>query len=343
MSENRQSKNLAKPTFNELLRKMEPELRRAMPKHMEPGRLIRIVLTLMKQSPKLKLCTPQSITGAIFMCASLGLEPVGGQAFFVPFKNKKGILECQFIVGYKGYITLFYRHESSLSITMQMVREGDIFDYRFGTDAYLNHIPKGKGKATHFYSIARLENGAVTFDVMTYDECLEHARKYSKSWDSENKQFYSGSSWADSTESMCMKTVMLRHAKGLPLSYEIHRAIEADESVRNYRPGTEDFIELPDSAWSNGDGGEAGPEKELKNEPPKKKEKTKEKPAAGKLTDDMKHELWQQIKDHFGGDEEAERWLVSITLNEITSTSQIQNMLEFVGIQNALEQEKEKK
>lgn len=326
-------------TFNDLLKQMEPELRRAMPKHMDPGRLVRIVLTLMKQNPKLRLCTNQSITGAIFMCASLGLEPIGGQAFFVPFKNKKGVLECQFIVGYKGYITLFYRHESSLSITMNMKKEGDIFDYRFGTDAYLNHVPKGTGtgKATHFYSLAKLANGEVTFDVMTLEECLAHARKHSKAWDAQKKRFYPGSSWADSPESMCMKTVMLRHAKGLPLSYEMHRAIEADESVRHYKPGAEDFIELPDTAWENGDSEETESEPELKKEPPKQKKK-KDESFGGKVTDEMRIELHEEMKAHFGSEEAVKKFISDITSGRLHSTSGM-TAIDFYGIKEAFEAE----
>ena len=104
-------------TLNDLFNDMMPAIKQAIPKHMTPERLLRIATTSIRQNPKLKVCTAQSLLGAVMQCAQLGLEPsVLGHAYLVPYKNKKkdGTREwwedeCQFQIGYKGLIELARR------------------------------------------------------------------------------------------------------------------------------------------------------------------------------------------------------------------------------------------
>src|SRR5262245_6000224 len=84
---------------------MIEQLRTALPKHVTPERLARIVLTELRRVRGLADCTPQSLFGAVMTCAQLGLEPgVLGQAWIIPYKG-----EATLVVGYRGLVALAWR------------------------------------------------------------------------------------------------------------------------------------------------------------------------------------------------------------------------------------------
>ena len=94
----------------ELIKAMEPEIKRALPSAITPERFTRMALSALNNTPKLRECTQISFLAALMNAAQLGLEPntVLGEAYLIPFKNK-GVMECQFQVGYRGLINLAYR------------------------------------------------------------------------------------------------------------------------------------------------------------------------------------------------------------------------------------------
>lgn len=110
---------------------MEGEIKKALPSVLTPERFTRITLTALSSNPRLRECTPQSFLGAMMSAAQLGLEPNSqlGQAYLIPFRNNgKGCMECQFQIGYKGMIDLFYRSSEASSLTAQVVYENDTFE-----------------------------------------------------------------------------------------------------------------------------------------------------------------------------------------------------------------------
>ena len=108
----------------DLIRDSSEQLGKALPSHMRPERIVRIAMTTLRMNPKLYNCQPMSFLGALFQSAQLGLEPnVEGQAYIIPYKIKdkasgQYVDVAQFQIGYKGYVELFWRHQSSLSIQM---------------------------------------------------------------------------------------------------------------------------------------------------------------------------------------------------------------------------------
>src|SRR3972149_1988155 len=77
-------------TFAQLLERSKGELARAVPKHVDADRLARVALTLVRTTPGLLECTPNSILAGVMMSAQLGLElGLIGHAYLVPFNNKK--------------------------------------------------------------------------------------------------------------------------------------------------------------------------------------------------------------------------------------------------------------
>lgn len=254
-------KNEPKP-LETMVRESAKELGKALPAHMNPERVTRIALTCIRLNPELLKCTPASFLGSLFTAAQIGVEPVAGRAYILPFNNKrkqpdgswKTVKEAQFVMGYKGLADLFYRHEKAVELAWGIVHRGDDFSYELGTNSYLKHRPamKDRGEQIAYYVVAKLQGGGKPFMVMSKEDCMEHGRKHSKTYDKTKAVFYDSSPWSTAPDAMCLKTVLIQLAKLLPLSVELQRAIEADETSREYRKGIDDALDLPDTtAWKD--------------------------------------------------------------------------------------------
>lgn len=257
----------AKPkTVRDLINESARELGRALPAHMSPDRLVRIALTCIRTTPKLAQCTPESLLGALFVAAQLGVEPVAGRAYLIPFRNNRkkpdgqwhSVLEAQYVMGYKGVAELFYRHDKAVQLDWGVVKEHDEFDYAMGTEAFLRHKPKAtaRGATIGYYAIATLKNGGKPFLFMSSEECMAHGREHSKSFDDKERKFSTDSPWATDPDAMCLKTVLLQLSKLLPLSVELQRALDADETTRHFNPRIVDALDVPsETTWSKQPGG----------------------------------------------------------------------------------------
>ena len=126
----------------EMIKVLEPEIRKALPSVITPERFTRMALSAINNTPKLAECTQMSFLAALMNAAQLGLEPNTplGQAYLIPFQNK-GVLECQFQLGYKGLINLAYRNEQLQTIQAQCVCANDEFEYELGLNSKLFHKP----------------------------------------------------------------------------------------------------------------------------------------------------------------------------------------------------------
>lgn len=265
-----------------LIESSAKELARALPEHMRPERLVRIALTCVRINPELAKCTPESFMGALFVAAQLGVEPVAGQAYILPFNNSRKVKdpntgreewktfkEAQFVLGYKGLASLFYRHEKAVQISWGIVHANDEFEYQYGTEARLKHIPAmmDSGPVIGYYVVAVLNGGGKPFMYMGREDCLEHGKKHSKTYDKKNGVFYDKSPWKTSEDSMCLKTVLIQLGKLLPLSVELQRALQTDETSRDYRKGIDNALDLtPTTEWSDEPFEEpAKPQPEAKN------------------------------------------------------------------------------
>ena len=78
----------------EFLKRLQPQLAIALPKHLTPDRMARIALTAMLKNPRLFDCDPASLAGSLLVAAQMGLEVDGREAHLVPFNNRKrGVIE----------------------------------------------------------------------------------------------------------------------------------------------------------------------------------------------------------------------------------------------------------
>ena len=214
------------------IKRMEGEIKKALPSVMTPERFTRITLSALSTNPKLGETTPDSFLGAMMTAAQLGLEPNTplGQAYLIPFYNgKKQKMECQFQIGYKGLIDLAYRSGEISVIQAHTVYEDDKFEFELGLDPKLKHIPyKGsdKGDPAWFYAVFKMKDGGYGFEVMSVDDVRAHAKKYSQSYGSDY------SPWKTAFEEMAKKTVLKKALKYAPMKSDFVRAASSDGTVK---------------------------------------------------------------------------------------------------------------
>lgn len=216
-------------TMKAYITRMKGEIAKALPSVMTPERFTRIVTSAISTTPQLAQTTPQSFLGAMMIAAQLGLEPNTplGQAYLLPYKNH-GRLECQFQLGYKGLIDLAYRSGQVTIIQAHEVREHDEFEYSFGLEPTLHHVParSDRGEVICYYAMFRTKDGGFGFEVMSREDVEAHARKYSKS--------YGGgySPWSTNFDEMAKKTVLKKCLKYAPIKSDFVRAMSSDETIK---------------------------------------------------------------------------------------------------------------
>lgn len=222
MNEKAITKKKPMDAMRDLIISRKDQIAMALPKHLTPDRLIRVSLTSIAKNPKLLECSQASVIGAVIQAAQLGLDVDGslGHAYLVPYKQY-----CQLQIGYRGMIDLARRSGQIVSISAHVVHKNDKFNYSFGLDDKLEHVPnlEEPGNPIAVYAVAKLQGGGHQFDVLSIAE-VEKARKSSMA----NR---SDSPWNTHWDEMAKKTAIRRLFKYLPVSIEIQRAVGLDEQV----------------------------------------------------------------------------------------------------------------
>lgn len=228
-------------TMQGYVKAMEKEIAKALPSVITPERFTRMVFTALSTNPKLQQCTPNSFLGAMMQAAQLGVEPNTpiGQAYLIPYKNK-GTLECQFQLGYKGLIDLCNRSGDIKDIQAHEVYENDTFEYEYGLEPKLKHVPamKDRGEVIAYYAVFHTVNGGYGFEVMSKDDVIKHSQKTSQSYGS------SFSPWTKYFDEMAKKTVVKKVLKFAPIKTEFFKALSTDETIKTNI--TEHMEDMPD-------------------------------------------------------------------------------------------------
>lgn len=206
-----------------MLQRLAPEVARAVPKHVNPDRMLRIALTTLRMNPALQKCSPASFIGAVMSAAQLGLE-IGGplaQAYLIPYKT-----ECTLIISYRGMLNLARRSGVVSAIYAYDVREGDKFSYRLGLNPTIDHEPadsqdREERPLTHVYAVAKLKDGEPIFTVLTKSQ-IDKYRKRSRAANE--------GPWVTDTTAMSLKTAVRRLFTWIPQSTEMATAAAIDEA-----------------------------------------------------------------------------------------------------------------
>lgn len=221
-----------------LIERSKAQIQAALPRHLTAERMMRVCNTAIQRTPQLLDCEPRSLVGAIVQASQLGLEPDGtlGHAYLIPFNNRKtGKVECQFIPGYKGLIELARRSSQISTIYAQTVHANDEWEFAFGLDPKLTHVPTDgdPGAMIAVYAVARLRDGGAQFEWLWKRE-VDSIRASSRAGNS--------GPWVTHYEEMAKKTALRRLCKLLPTSPELTRAVALDEQAEASVPQQLDVL-----------------------------------------------------------------------------------------------------
>lgn len=217
--------------FQKYLESAKEQIKMALPKHLSVERMIRIACTEYSKNKDLLQCDKASIYQSIIQAAQLGLE-VGilGQAYLIPFKNNKTQkMECQFIPGYKGLLSLARRSGEITSLETNIVYENDHFEITLGIENKIEHKPfleGDRGEIKLVYGVAKFKDGGHHFEWMTISD-IEKIKRKSKSAGS------AYSPWTTDYSQMIRKTLIRRMMNYLPMSIELGNAIQVSDAVES--------------------------------------------------------------------------------------------------------------
>lgn len=237
-------------TVFDFLEQKRDLISKALPNTITPDRLIGIFTMILRGAPELTQCTQTSLIAAVIQTVQLGLQPGNiGHVYLIPFNNKQkdGTYkkEVQLIVGYRGLCQLVNNSKEAVVLSAEIVKERDEFEYEFGLNPRLRHVPASgdRGETIGAYAIAKnlLANEKVF--VYLQREELDKVKSASRAGES------SYSPWQTWPEEMAKKTAVKRLCKLLPLSSETQKKISADETIKTrIEP---EMVELPDKTeWS---------------------------------------------------------------------------------------------
>jgi phage RecT family recombinase len=142
------------------------------------------VVTPIKNNPELLKCNTDSLFGSLMLFADLNL------AFNTPEGYGYVVAVNGFatpIIGYKGLIEIAYRNKALKQIRMASVYQDDVFEFQYGTNEFIKHIP-GKtktGSPIAAYAIAQLEGLNPFFTVITAQD-LQKIAEASFVWSNQN-------------------------------------------------------------------------------------------------------------------------------------------------------------
>lgn len=216
---------------------MQAQIAKALPKHVSPDRIVRIVVTALRTTKNLGICTPASFLGCVLQASQLGLEvntPMG-HAYLIPRRNGKAsrdqgrdVYECTLITGYQGMIELSLRSGKVGGIWAHVVRDGDHFVWSLGLCPTLEHRPsdlpdREQRPITHAYAVARIKDADPVFEVLTAAQLKARSERSSSG---------NEGPWTTDTEAMCRKTAARALWKWIPKSAEMAQ-VDAIETAQD--------------------------------------------------------------------------------------------------------------
>jgi|GEM_PF-4588449 len=227
------AENKAVTVFRQKFERWRPRLEVLVPKQVGAERLLNLALSAISRNELLRSTIDNPNTQASILKSCIGAAQLGveidtplGEAFILPFySKKKSCYIAQLVMGYPGLVNLGYRSGMIEAPEARVVFEGDLFEYAFGTSAYIRHEPASpdqRGDVVAFYAILWVKGSShPLFEVMPIED-VETIRDASPA--AKNKQ----SPWWQYPIPMGQKTVLKRVYKYAPKSADLARAIKYD-------------------------------------------------------------------------------------------------------------------
>lgn len=281
----------------------EPEFKSkiisALPKFINPEAFLTNAYNIYVSNKKLQECTVFSFLESLMDAAKVGLMPNTplGRCFIIPYRVK-GVMTAKFQMGYPGHIHLGHNTELYEGIYGHAVYPEDEFDYCYGYNKHLHHIPnpdeQGKSKPTFWYGVYKLKNGGGDFVVWSYKRMMAHRDKHSKSYKSAKKGGYQAeATWETDEEFMGIKTMVIQVLKLGPKSTEMIYALSTEPGAEGLRDRFKDtgLDAMSDMAVSDDGVIEEG--KVIEDEPVVVNKKTGE--VANDITEKEKEEVERAV------------------------------------------------
>ncbi|HSS39539.1 MAG TPA: RecT family recombinase [Polyangia bacterium] len=261
-----------------IIESYKADLAAIMPSHMKPDVFTRLAVAVLSRDQDLLRAAqnnPASLMTALWEASRLGLEP-GTEQYYLTWRKTKNGPEIVGMEGYQGEIELIYRAGAVTSVTVEVVREKDVFIWEKGTID--RHDPprwdgpqkqpyhgadwfEDRGALKGVYAYADMKGGSISEVIVLNRFDIAEAKTYAKGADE------AWSPWRKSEKAMWLKTAAHRLRKWVPTSSEYMReqlrAITEVQSERDAlsaaaparraaapidRRGVEDFRAMADDA-----------------------------------------------------------------------------------------------
>jgi recombination protein RecT len=214
------------------LDRLKPQMALALPRHLNPDRMMRLALTAFSQNRALQACTPQSIAASLMTAGQLGLEPgINGAGYLIPYGEN-----CTFVPGWRGLVDLVSRSGLATVFT------GVIFSdqtYRFTDGARRDLVIENETDLdapediTHAYAVGWVRGADLPhIELWRVSKIAKHRDKYNKV----GQKHYSFRDW----EMYARKVPLLQVLKYMPCSVEVSNAVLVSQAAEEGRPA---FIE----------------------------------------------------------------------------------------------------
>lgn len=198
---------------------MQPQFAAALPKHVDPARFVRVVMTAVQMNGNLLDADRRTLFASAMRASQMGLLPDGREGAIVTFKN-----QAQFMPMVAGIMKMVRNSGEISTWSVQAVYENDNFDFCLGDEEHITHKPAltSRGKIIAVYSIVTMKDGEKSREVMSVED-VNAIKARSRSGNS--------GPWVSDFAEMAKKTVVRRHSKRLPMSTDLDEALRADDEL----------------------------------------------------------------------------------------------------------------
>ena len=227
-------------------------------------RFIASISSAVATNPNLRECEAGTILSGALLGESLNLSPSPqlGHYYLVPYKNKEGVSEAQFQLGWHGYYQLAIRSGQYKDLDVIEIKEGEYLgrDKQTGKQKFefIENESERINKPTIGYlGYFELLNGYRKQIYMSKEEMEKHADTYSKAFSldayrklkagqiPEKDMWKYSSYWYKDFDGMAFKTILRRLiSKYGVMSIEMQEAYTKDMAVMREN-GDYDYVDNP--------------------------------------------------------------------------------------------------
>lgn len=219
-------------TVIDAVKKMEPEFKMALPKHIPAERFTRNAVTVINSNPDLLSSDidRRSLYASVMKAAQDGLVLDNREAALVTFKTKDG-KQVQYMPMVAGILKKMRNTGEIATISTGLVYQNEFdqgrFEYIKGDTESLRHEPilfGDKGELIGVYAVVTLKDGSKVREFMD----MKQIDKVKASSRSKNSDYGPWNKWF---EEMCLKSVLRRVSKLCPMTSDLDNVFASDDAA----------------------------------------------------------------------------------------------------------------